>query len=169
MSMTKWRGQWDTKGSSLFHVAQWLDCCLSGVQTKEKDGVILRKLIKRVDKFHMFGRGKGHAEYKGYTDEKDLDSFTTSIYSTTRFASSSFDTLQKVYSNYEGLIGAYSRMRETADEQEERRYMIKGRDGHDGTGSGNAPVYLVCNEILAQNKKSPHECKGGNQRASRIH
>ena len=76
----------------------------------------------------MFGRGRGFVEYKGFTKERELCSFSTSSYSTTRFASSAFETLQNVYKNYEGLAKAYERMRETADEEEETRYMIKGHD-----------------------------------------
>ena len=82
-----------------------------------------------MNRFHtMFGRGRGFIEYQGFTEERSLDSFSTSNYSTTRFASSSFKTFQKVYSNYEGLAKTYSRMRETTNEEEETRYLIKGRD-----------------------------------------
>ena len=34
----------------------------------------------------------------------------------------------KTFESYEGLVGAYSAMREIEDEEEEMRYLIKGRD-----------------------------------------
>ena len=112
---------WDT--------AHWMDCCLTDVRVKEENGQVLRRLILRVNKFHsMFGRGRGYAEYKGLTLELELGSFTTSTYSTTRFASSAFETFEKVYKNYEGLAKTYERLRETTEVEEETRYMIKGRD-----------------------------------------
>ena len=83
-------------------------------------------MIQRINKFHsMFGRERGFVESEGFTKERELSSFSTSSYSTTRFA---FETLQNVYKKYEGLARAYERMRETGDEEEETGYMIKGRD-----------------------------------------
>ena len=112
---------WDT--------AHWMDCCLSDLRVKEENGLILRRLILRANKFHnMFGRGRGYAEYKGLTQELEIRSFTTSAYSTTRFTSSAFEIFEKIYKNYEGLAKTYERLRETVDEEEETRYMIKGRD-----------------------------------------
>lgn len=109
--------------------AHWLDCCMEDIRTKDESGEILRRLVMRVNKFHtMFGHGKGHTEYIGYSKEKELTHSSTTNYSTTRFASSSFQTFEKTYNNYEALIGAYSTLRETNDEEEEMRYLIKGRD-----------------------------------------
>ena len=109
--------------------AHWMDLCMSDMRVKEENGEVLRRLIQRMNKFQsMFGRGRGFLEYKGFTEERELGSFSTSSYSTTRFASSAFKTLQNVYKNYEGLAKTYERMRETTDEEEETRYLIKGRD-----------------------------------------
>ena len=76
----------------------------------------------------MFGHGRGHIEYSGYTKENKLKFCTTSNFSTTRFASSSFEVIKKTFTNYEGLVRTYSQMMETEDEEEEMRYLIKGRD-----------------------------------------
>ena len=109
--------------------AHWMDLCMGDIREKEENGEILRRLVKRINKFHtMFGRGRGFAEYKGLTEELKLSSSSTAAYSTTRFASSAFENFQKVYKNYEGLAKTYERMRETIDEEEETRYLIKGRD-----------------------------------------
>ena len=109
--------------------AHWMELCMSDRRVKEENGEVLRRLIQRMNKFHsMFGRGRGFLEYKGFTEERELGSFSTSSYSTTRFASSAFKTLQNVYKNYEGLAKTYERMRETTDEEEETRYLIKGRN-----------------------------------------
>ena len=109
--------------------AHWQDCCMGDMREKEEHGECLRRLVKRANKFHkMFGRGRGLAEYEGITAEMKLSSCSTSAYATTRFASSAFETFEKTYKNYEGLVKTYERMRETSDEEEEMRYLIKGRD-----------------------------------------
>ena len=80
---------WDT--------VHWLDCCLEGIRLKEDDGELLRGLIKRVNKFHhMFGHGCGHCEYTGFAKENEISSFSRSNFSTTRFASRSFKTFEKL-------------------------------------------------------------------------
>ena len=109
--------------------AHWLDLIIGDIREKEENGEILKRLVKRVNKFHhMFGSGRGHDEYQGFTKENELPSYKTKNFSTTRFASSSFECFQKTYDNYEGLVKTYNTFRETADEEEEMRYLIKGRD-----------------------------------------
>ena len=50
---------WDT--------AQWIDCGFNDIREKEA-GSVLRRLIRRCNKFQsMFARGRGYAEYHGYT------------------------------------------------------------------------------------------------------
>ena len=144
--------------------AHWMDLCMSDMRVKEENGEVLRRLIQRMNKFHsMFGRGRGFLEYKGFTEERELGSFSTSSYSTTRFASSAFKTLQNLYKNYEGLAKTYERMRETTDEEEETRYLIT-LYGHDDLLASFKYSSLVGYSILAQSTANVDACKERNRR-----
>ena len=110
-------------------IAHWIDCGFNDIREKEEAGSVLRRLIRRCNKFQsMFARGRGYAEYHGYTLEQDLRAKVTRAYSTTRFTSSAFNQFLSIYSTYEGLAKSFNEMRETDYECEEMRYMIKGRD-----------------------------------------
>ncbi|KAF0300444.1 hypothetical protein FJT64_027057 [Amphibalanus amphitrite] len=76
----------------------------------------------------MFGRGRGHDEYFGLAKEKGLDAYEAQVYATTRFTSSAFNQFTTIYKGYEGYVTAYSDLRETKDDCEEMRYMVKGQD-----------------------------------------
>ena len=121
-------------GASKFFVLPWdtahyLDCAMTEVREKEEAGKCLRVLIKRTNKFQsMFGRGRGYAEYKGYAKEHNLKANVAKTFSTTRFFSSAFNQFTSVYDSYEALAKAFTAMRETEDECEEMRYLVKGRD-----------------------------------------
>ena len=69
-----------------------------------------------------------HSEYVGFAKENTLKAHVTKVYATTRFASSSFSQFESIYESYEALCKAFSKMRETDDEEEEMKYMVKGRD-----------------------------------------
>ena len=90
---------------------------------------ILWCFIKRANQFStMYGRGKGHAEYQGVAKQNSLKAHVTKVNATTWFASSSFSQFESVYESYEALCKAFSAIRETDDEDEEMKYMVKGRD-----------------------------------------
>ena len=112
---------WDT--------ARWMDLWMVDIHENEESGEFLRQLIKRANKFNsMFGRGKVHSEYVGFAKENTLKAHVTKVYATTRFASSSFSQFESIYESYEALCKAFSKMRETDDEEEEMKYVVKGRD-----------------------------------------
>ena len=99
------------------------------VRENEESGEFLRRFIKRANKFNsMFGRDKGHAEYVGFAEENTLKPHVTKVYATRRFANSSFSQFESIYESYEALCKAFSKMREKDDEEEEMKYMVKGRD-----------------------------------------
>ena len=84
------------------------------VEMREKDasGQFLQRIVKRGNKFHhMFGIGRGYDEYHGYTNEHQLPSAKTSNFSTKRFASRSFESFEKIYKDYEGLIRTFNNFR----------------------------------------------------------
>ena len=66
----------------------------------------------------MFGRGKGHSEYVGFAKENALKAHVTKVCATTRFASSSFSQFESIYESNEALCKAFSKMRETDDEED---------------------------------------------------
>ena len=50
--------------------SHWMDLGMGHIREKEEDGEVMRRLVKRINKFHhMFGRGRGFAEYKGVTED----------------------------------------------------------------------------------------------------
>ncbi|CAB4025487.1 Hypothetical predicted protein [Paramuricea clavata] len=109
---------WDT--------AHWMDLCMVDIRESSE---FLRRFIKRANQFNtMYGRGKGHAEYQDVAKQNSLKAHVTKVYATTRFASSSFSQFDSIYESYEALCKAFSAIRETDDEDEEMKYMIKGRD-----------------------------------------
>ena len=111
------------------HTAHWMDPCMVDVRENEESGEFLRRFIKRANKFNsMFGRDKGHAEYVGFAEENTLKPHVTKVYATRRFANSSFSQFESIYESYEALCKAFSKMREKDDEEEEMKYMVKGRD-----------------------------------------
>ncbi len=112
---------WDT--------AHWMDCGMRDIREKEDRGEILRRLVKRANKFHlMFGRGKGYAEYHGFAKENELKANVANTYATTRFTSSAFSQFKSIYQSFEALARAFTEIRETNDECEEMKYLVKGRD-----------------------------------------
>ena len=147
---------------------------MGDIRLKEENGETLRRLIKRVNKFHaMFGRGRGFVEYKGITSEMELSSCSTSAYATTRLASSAFESFEKTYKNYEGLVKTYKRMCETTDEEETRSHKRK-RSLHrplwyagypyavyenDGPGPGPEYLLVVSHNILATDTPKTQRCK----------
>ena len=122
------------KGHDIFFVipwdtAHWMDLCMVDIREKEDGGHILQCLIKRANSFNaMFGRGRGHVEYLGFAKEKELSAHVTKVYATTRLASSSFTQFQSIYESYEALAKAFTELRETDDEEEEIKYLLKVRD-----------------------------------------
>ncbi|KAF0289337.1 hypothetical protein FJT64_012390 [Amphibalanus amphitrite] len=76
----------------------------------------------------MFGRVRGHDEYLGLAKEKGLAAYEAQVHATTRFTSSAFNQFTAIYKGYEGYVTAYSELRETKDDCEQMRYMVKGRD-----------------------------------------
>ena len=103
---------WDT--------AHWMDLCMAAIREREEGGEILRRFVKRANKFNiMFGRGKGHAEYQGFAAENQLKAHVTKVHATTRFASSAFSQFESIYASYEALAKSFTEMRETDDEEEE--------------------------------------------------
>jgi hypothetical protein len=77
----------------------------------------------------MFGSGRGHAEYKGFSKIHELKALETVTYATTRFSSSAFEQWEKIYKSYPGLIQAYIKNREDQDDEcEETKYQVRGQD-----------------------------------------
>lgn len=150
---------WDT--------AHWMDLCMVDIRESSE---FLRRFIKRANQFNtMYGRGKGHAEYQGVAKQNSLKAHVTKVYATTRFASSSFSQFESIYESYEALCKAFSAIRETDDEDEEMKYMIKGRDfcldlcgiiyrhpvktyGDDDQVSIFGSVPVVCYQMVAKSK-----------------
>ena len=97
------------------------------IREKEEGGEILRRFIKRANQFNsVFGRGKGFAEYHTFAKNKELTAHATKVYATTRFVTSSFSQLKGIYDSYKALTKAFSATRESEDEEEEMKYMVKG-------------------------------------------
>ena len=109
-------------------LGHWMD--LAVVEVCDKAGSeLLPRFIKRSNKFHsMFGRGRGHDEYFGLSKEKGLAPYQAKVYATTQFTSSAFSQLTTIYKGYEGYATAFTELRETDDDCEQMRYMVKGRD-----------------------------------------
>ncbi len=77
----------------------------------------------------MFGRGRGHAEYKGFAKILGLKALETVTHATTRFKSSSFEQWEKIYASYEAMIKAFIQNRQDDnDECEETKYQVRGQD-----------------------------------------
>lgn len=77
----------------------------------------------------MFGRGRGHAEYKGFAKILGLKALETVTYATTRFTSSSFEQWEKIYDSYEAMIKSFIQNREDKDDEcEETKYQVRGQD-----------------------------------------
>ena len=105
--------------------SHWIDI----VMEEARDHAFMKRLVRRTNKLHkMFGQGKGHAEYKGLAKSLGLKALDTVVFSTTRFFSSAFESFDKVYESYESLIKAYMEYRQTADEEEEAKYEVRGQD-----------------------------------------
>ena len=73
----------------------------------------------------MFGRGRGHAEYKGLATSLQLKSLETVTFATTRFFSSLYEQWHKIYVSYKALIETFRKCRENQDdEEEETKYQV---------------------------------------------
>ena len=55
----------------------------------------------------MFGHGLGNAEYKELAESLGLKAHETVTFATTRFFSSSYKQLEKIYNSYSALIKAF--------------------------------------------------------------
>ena len=111
-----------------WNLGHWMNLAVVEVRDKS-DCELLTRFIKRSDKFHtMFGRGRGHDEYFGVAEDGGLKTYEAQVYATTRFTSSAFSQFRTIYKGYEGYVTVYTEMRETEDDCEQMKYMVKGRD-----------------------------------------
>ena len=87
---------------------------------KDSSREILGVLIKRTNKLHsMYAKGKCLSECLGYAKEKNMKFLNNKFYSTTRLASSSYPQFESIYESYEALVGVFTLIRETEDEEED--------------------------------------------------
>ena len=107
-------------------VSHWVDLVMGKLREEDASAVFLKRLIKRSNKLHvMFGRGRGHAEYKGLAALLNLKALQTVTFATTRFFSSSYEQWDKIYCSYKALIEAFRRCRENEDDaEEETKYQV---------------------------------------------
>ncbi|XP_078482773.1 uncharacterized protein LOC144743278 isoform X2 [Ciona intestinalis] len=111
---------WDT--------AHWMDCALVAVKNKDCK-IFFDRLIRRSNKFNvMFGRGKGAAEYASIKKRYDLPGNVAKTYATTRFTSSAYEQFTSIYGSYEALVRTFEENRETEDDCEQTKYLVKGKD-----------------------------------------
>ena len=109
-------------------VGHWMNLAVVEVRDKS-ESELLSRFIKRANKFHsVFGRGRGHDEYFGVASDQGMKAYEAQVYATTRFTSSAFSQFSTIYKGYEGYATAYTEMRETEDECDQLKYMVKGRD-----------------------------------------
>ena len=89
-------------------VAHWFDLVMVFLREEASSSEFLKRFIKRGKRFHtMFGYGRGHAEYKELADSLGLKAHETVTFATTRFFSSSYKQLEKIYNSYSALIKAF--------------------------------------------------------------
>lgn len=100
------------------------------LREQSESSEFIKLLIKRSNRLHtMFGRGRGHAEYKGFAKILGLKALETVTYATTRFTSSAFDQWEKIYVSYKALVTSFIQNREDEeDECEETKYQVRGQD-----------------------------------------
>ena len=106
--------------------SHWFDLVMQKLREDDASSAFLKRLIKRSNKLHdMFGRGRGHAEYKGLAASLKLKALETATFATTRFFSSSYEQWEKIYLSYKALIETYRRYRENEDDKEdETKYKV---------------------------------------------
>eukprot|EP00794_Sanderia_malayensis_P021154 gene21154-23234_t len=111
-------------------VSHWMDLAMVELREHSDSSGFMKLLIKRSNRLHtMFGRGRGHAEYKGLAKILGLKALETVTYATTRFTSSSFEQWHKIYISYPALIAAFAQYREDGDDEcEETKYQVRGQD-----------------------------------------
>ena len=107
-------------------VSHWIDLVMVKLREEDATSHFLKRLIKRSNRLHtMFGRGRGHAEYKGLATSLQLKSLETVTFVTTRFFSSSYEQWHKIYVSYKALIETFRKCRENQDnEEEETKYQV---------------------------------------------
>ncbi len=77
----------------------------------------------------MYNRGRSHVEYVGLAKHLESKALETVTFAMTRFTSSSYNQLQKIYCSYKALITAFIEIRENVeDEEEEAKYQVCGQD-----------------------------------------
>jgi len=110
-------------------VSHWVDLVMGKLREDDASAAFLKRLIKRSNKLHvMFGRGRGHAEYKGLAASLNLKALHTVSFATTRFFSSSYEQWDKIYHSYKALIEVFRRSRENEDdEEEETKYQVNAK------------------------------------------
>ncbi len=77
----------------------------------------------------MYNRSRSHVEYVGLAKRLGSKALETVTFAMTRFTSSSYHQLQKIYCSYKALITAFIEIRENVeDEEEEAKYQVRGQD-----------------------------------------
>ena len=111
-------------------VSHWMDLAMVELREHSESSEFIKMLIKRSNRMHtMFGRGRGHAEYKGFAKILGLKALETVTYATTRFTSSSFEQWEKIYASYEAMVKSFIQNREDEDDEcEETKYQVRGQD-----------------------------------------
>nr|XP_039253066.1 uncharacterized protein LOC120330255 [Styela clava] len=111
----------------VWDVAHWFNLCME--ELKDKNSSLISRLSSRCNRFNvMFSLGRGFAEYQGVSKELNLPVHVTQTISTTRFATSAFRQFKHIYSDYSVLVETFRKTRESDDDCDQTKFMVRGRD-----------------------------------------